>query len=335
MRDDPFFQLDLVACDMHLDERFGHTIREIEEDFEVSSLATVPASRPRELGYLASSIARHLEVNKPDLLMLYGDRGESLAAALVATELCIPIAHLQGGDLSGTMDNRRRRAISQLSDIHFVSNTASCTRVKYHLGRMGNVHVVGDSHLDPIYDGDFDTMDQVCKDLNLMRDFPIVIVLHHPDPTDSVDGYRYIQNIMDAIVGHRRQFVMIYPCSDPGWERCVQALKYFEVLGSVQIHKNLPSRQFLGLMNIASCIIGNSSCGIIEAPYADLACVNVGNRQKGRLCSNNVIHAGAGVDEIRTAFELALKLKPPFDKLYGNGATGKRIVNILNEWKHV
>ena len=334
MRDDPEFDLDLVTCDMHHREEFGDTWREVKEDFpDYNSISPRKGwTRPEELGSIARDMAIGLEDRRPDLLMLYGDRGESLAAAMVATEMCIPIAHLQGGDTSGTMDDRRRHAISQLSTLHFVSNTQSyCGVTDREI--FDNVYEVGDSHLDPIFDVDYDTPSQVMMDLDLNNN-PIIIVLHHPDPTDRIDDNLYFRNIMDAIDDPEKQFVLIYPCSDPGWEKVVQSILWFRGHENIQIHKNLPSRTFLGLMNIADCIVGNSSAGIIEAPYLDLPCVNVGDRQDGRLHADNVQHADHQVECIEVAFQTACKLKPPFKKLYGNGATGKRIIAHLKEWNN-
>jgi|TARA_Y100000310_G_scaffold345664_1_gene467925 UDP-N-acetylglucosamine 2-epimerase (non-hydrolysing)/GDP/UDP-N,N'-diacetylbacillosamine 2-epimerase (hydrolysing) len=332
MRDDPDIRLHILACDMHTNKEFGRTISEIEEDFECIFPIISSDIRLYGLGGIATLVARHLTAHKTDLLMLYGDRGESLAAAMVATEMCIPIAHLQGGDNSGTMDNRRRYALTQLADINFVSNEQAeeCVKDTTYPGQA-SIHVVGDSHLDPIFEKDYDDKLKIMQDLDL-HDGPIIIVLHHPDPTDKFSGYEYIHRIMDAIDDVGRQIVMIYPCSDPGWEGVVEAINWFKGHENIQIHKNLPSRTFLGLMNIADCIVGNSSCGIIEAPYLDLPCVNVGHRQDGRLRGDNVIQASHKVSNIGSAFAWAMEARPPFEKLYGNGATGKRIINHLKEW---
>jgi UDP-N-acetylglucosamine 2-epimerase len=181
--------------------------------------------------------------------------------------------------------------------------------------------------MDYSYDPDI-----VGRELDLDLTKPIIIILHHPDPTDRIPGERYINNIMDAIDDIDRQIVMIYPCNDPGWERVVKAIEWYRGHPNVQIHKNLPSRMFLGLMAIADGIIGNSSCGIIEAPYLDLPCVNVGKRQDGRLRGDNVVQASHKVSNIEAGLACALKLKSPFKKLYGNGATCIRILNHVKEW---
>lgn len=337
MRDDPFFDLDLVACDMHTSDEFGYTLDEIKGEFTDTQQITPRKgwTRPEELGNIARDMAIGLSDRRPDLLMLYGDRGESLAAAMVATEMCIPIAHLQGGDISGTMDDVRRSAITTLSTLHFVSNEEAANRVWPKIDSTRYLHVVGDSHLDPIFDVDYDNAETVYEELNLYPNKQIIIILHHSDPTDLIPGDRYISNIMYAIDDPDRQYVMIYPCNDPGWEKVVEAIEQYREHPNVQIHKNLPSRTFLGLMNIADVIVGNSSCGIIEAPYLDLPCVNVGHRQDGRLMGDNVISCDHKADAIEVAFRVATEdKKPPFKKLYGNGATGKRIINHLKEWKH-
>lgn len=333
MRDDPFFELDLVACDMHANKMSGGSLNEITEDFRVS---VIPSTEIHvdNLGKIATYFSMYWEDAKPDLLMLYGDRGESLAAAMIATELCIPIAHLQGGDISGTMDDRRRDAITALSDLHFVSHKEASYRVVATLGSSANVYIVGDSHIDPILFNDYDDAASVAEHLSLDPSQQIVIVLHHPDPTDRIDGGRYISNIMDAIDdGIERQIVMIYPCSDPGWKDVVRAIDWYRGHPNIQIHKNLPSRTFLGLMAIADCIVGNSSCGIIEAPYLGLPAVNVGHRQDGRLCSDNIYHATHEVYSIEDAFFRAThEVRPPYKQLYGTGNTGDAIIRYLKEW---
>jgi len=336
MRDDPYFELDLVACDMHLSTEFGETWNEISEDFEFSTVGYSAHCQPRIeiLGNISRDLDDHWSEDKPDLLMLYGDRGECLAAAMTATELCIPIAHLQGGDRSGTMDDRRRHSISALADLNFVSTEEAGIQVAKIAPRTNWICTVGDSHLDPIFEMDHLNRGETEAELGLDPKRPIIIVLHHPDPTDRIPGGQYIDNIMQAIDDPERQFVMIYPCSDPGWEEVVKALHWYNGHDNIQIHKNLPSRTFLGLMGIADCIVGNSSAGIIEAPYFDLPCVNVGKRQEGRLCSNNVVHSSHNVGDIERMFETVCKRRPPFKKLYGNGATGKRIINHLKDWNN-
>jgi GDP/UDP-N,N'-diacetylbacillosamine 2-epimerase (hydrolysing) len=335
IRDDPDIDLRLTACDMHTSpSEFGSSLDEIKEEFEVWPIAwdSGKCERSQYLGHLTTCLWREFSAFKPDLLMLYGDRGESLAAAMVATEMCIPIAHLQGGDTSGTMDNRRRYAISALADLHFVSTEKAANNLWNKVGLTTNVHVVGDSHLDPIFLVDYAHTAEVYAALNLETDKPVFIVLHHPDPTDRIPGSQYLTNIMDAIDDPDRQIVIIHPCSDPGWQGVVAATNWYRGHPNIQIHKNLPSRMFLGLMAIADCIVGNSSCGLIEAPYLDLPCINVGNRQNGRLQSDNVISCEHSVKGIEFAFEMACQLKPPFKKLYGNGAAGIRILNHVKEW---
>jgi GDP/UDP-N,N'-diacetylbacillosamine 2-epimerase (hydrolysing) len=335
MRDSEEFELDLVACDMHTDERFGDTVTEMDREFQPIRLVNDPGlTRPEQISEIASNMATFLESHRPDLLMLYGDRGESLAAAMVATEMCIPIAHLQGGDRSGTMDDRRRHAISHLADLHFVSNEDSG---RYLAGIMPikavpNIKLVGDSHLDPIFEMDYLTKAETCGELELDPMMEKYIVLLHPDPTSPIDDDLVLANIMDAIDSIERQIVMIYPCSDPGWEKVVKQIHWYNGHQNIQIFKNLPSRTFLGLLAAADCIVGNSSCGLIEAPYLDTPCVNVGHRQDGRLCPESVWNCNHKTDQIEAAFDAARYAQPPFKKLYGNGATGKRIINHLKEY---
>jgi len=337
LRDDPHFDLCLVATDMHLRHEFGHTVDEIKKDFPnvreeiLYDTGRTAASRVWALGDLQSEMSSIFEIKKPDCLVLFGDRGESLVAATAALHMSIPIANIQGGDRTGGIDNSIRFAISAMSTYHFVSCQDSEYRLQLSSGRqrsrMPNIYIVGDLHIDAI--------------LNMNKTHEpeggpgIIIVIYHPETGPGGFNPREgITEVLDAIFPLRiekRKVVCIYPCSDPGYKDIVSVLEELPVGGNISVHKNMEQDDFLNLLSRADLIVGNSSCGIIEAPYLGVPAVNVGNRQRGRLRCGNTMDCGTRSHDIRLCIEAAHRLKRPFDRPYGDGHAGEKIVNILRE----
>ncbi len=158
--DAPDFALQLVVTDQHVNERFGRTASEVEKEFVTAAkvdMAQVDGSaqsRAKALARCAMEMTDVLETLRPEMCVLYGDRGEVLATALTATALGLPICHIQGGDVSGSLDNNMRHAITKLAHLHFASTEASAHRIAQMGEEVWRIHVVGDSHVDPIVAGD-------------------------------------------------------------------------------------------------------------------------------------------------------------------------------------
>jgi len=341
LRDDPGIELQLVLTDQHLDPKFGTTIDEVRREFDVA--ATVPMDqrgdlglfRAEALGRCVSGISDVLDRLKPDICVLYGDRGEVLAAALAATTMGVPIAHLQGGDVSGSVDDPMRHAVTKLSHLHMTSNAQSAERVL----RMGEepwrVHVIGDNHIDEIISGEFAKPQAVYEALKLDPDQPILVVLQHSETTAPLESFAQMTETLLAVKGVGHQAVVIYPCSDAGYAGIVRAIVEHAVTEKFRVHVNLDAEMFWGLLNVAAVLIGNSSAGIIETPSFRLPAVNIGRRQIGRLCAENVLHVPHERAEIVTAIRTALEDEnfrngvKNCSQPYGEGRAGINAVEIL------
>ena len=338
---DPDLHLQLVATDQHVSERFGNTIDEIREDFEVAATVDMeqaddtPVSRAQALGLCAQRMSLTLDELKPDICLLYGDRGEVLASAMAATVLGLPIGHIQGGDVSGSLDDQVRHAITKLSHLHFPSIPSSADRLR----RMGEeewrIHVVGDNHIDEIIAGAFMDRAQVAELLELDLSKPIVVVLQHSETTEPEKSYAQMVETMAAVRSTGHQTVVVYPCSDQGYEGIIEAITEFGKEPQLRVHVNLDAPVFWGLLATASVLVGNSSAGLIETPSFRLPAINIGRRQIGRMRSNNVLD----VEHDRKAIAEALN-KALFDEdfrgvvsncaqPYGDGLAGSRIVEVL------
>jgi GDP/UDP-N,N'-diacetylbacillosamine 2-epimerase (hydrolysing) len=339
--DDPDLRLSLIVTDQHVNPAFGATVAEIERDFTVAAAVDMEQAsgaardRARALGICATKMAEVLADLNPDILVLYGDRGEVLATAMVATNLGIPIAHLQGGDISGNVDEPMRHAVTKLSHLHFTSNTESAARVRALGEESWRVHVVGDNHVDPIVAGSYTDSPTVRRRYDIEEGARPIVVLYHPETSQKRDGYQDMRCILDIVLARGMRTIIVYPCSDQGYEDIIKAIEEIRDCSSVSIHANIEAPDFHGLLTTAAVMVGNSSAGLIETPYIPLPAVNVGDRQKGRRHAENVIHCGHDADEIDKALETAVD-DPTFaarvadcQRPFGDGRAYQRIVETL------
>ena len=343
MKHDKEIILQLVVTDQHVSRKFGNTITEIKKDFEIAAEVDMEqdsgdsVSRAAALGRCLTGMALVMHDLKPDLIVLYGDRGEVLSSAVAATTMGIPIAHIQGGDVTGSVDEQMRHALTKLSQLHFPSNKESAERII----RMGEdawrVNVVGDNHIDSIVSNEYLSSEDVLKRLGLDLNKKIFVVLQHSETTDPESSYSQMRETMLAINEFNVQKVIIYPCSDSGYEGIIKAIDEYAIGEGCQVKVNLDANVFWGLLNISTVLIGNSSAGIIEAPLFYLPVVNIGRRQEGRLRSNNIIDVTHDRVDIEDAINFAISDKKFISSIrktkgpYGDGTAGKRIVELIKE----
>lgn len=343
LRDDPEIELQLVVTDQHVNERFGKTIAEVEAEFVVAAAVDMeqagdaPVDRARALGVCLMRMSDVLNKLKPHLCILYGDRGEVLATALAATSMGIPIAHLQGGDVSGSVDEQVRHAITKLAQLHFPSTEDSAERIRKMGEESWRIHVVGDNHIDLIVAGEYASREVVAAALNLDLGRPVVVLLQHSETTEPDQSYFQMAETLKPLAALDLQTVVVHPCSDAGYEGIVRAIEEFAIGPQFRVRVNLDAPIFWGLLAMASVFIGNSSAGIVETPSFRLPAINVGRRQEGRLHAENVIHVQHDRIAIAAALDTAL-YDPLFrartntcSQPYGDGKAGARIAKILKE----
>ena len=338
---DPDLRLSLIVTDQHVNPRFGATATEIARDFKIASAVDMEQAdgsflaRTRALGLCLTRMPDVLNELRPDILILYGDRGEVLATAIAAIHLGIPIAHLQGGDLSGNVDELMRHAMTKLSHLHFPSTPESADRIR----RMGEeewrIRIAGDNHVDPIIAGDYTDAATVRQRYGIAKDEKPIIVLQHPETTRHRDHYADMRTILDAVLERNRRTIIVYPCSDQGYDEIVCAIREVESRPVVSVHHNIDAPDFWGLLAIAGALVGNSSAGLIETPYFNLPAVNVGQRQHGRAHAENVIHCEPNRMDVISALAKALD-DPGFASTvadcslpFGDGLAWRRVLDCI------
>ncbi|HEX5449968.1 MAG TPA: UDP-N-acetylglucosamine 2-epimerase, partial [Gaiellaceae bacterium] len=273
-----------------------------------------------------------LERHRPDIVLVHGDRGEHLMVAFAALNLGIAVGHTQGGDRSGNIDEVQRHAITKLAHLHFPESEESAERIVKLGEDPWRVHLVGSTYIDRIAGGEYVASAEARSALGLEADEPFLLSVVHPETfLDRESNRRQAEVVFEAAAESGRRVVVTYPCSDPGYEGVLEALRLREGDGRFVIRPNIDNDVYLGLMAAADAMIGNSSAALVEAPYLRLPAVNVGRRQDGRHRDDNVVDAPP--DSVSTALERALDPSfraqlVPSNRL-GDGHASERIVEVL------
>ena len=336
---DKNIQLDIVATGMHLMEEFGCSVNEIKKDnfnlhiVNQTFIKDDEQSMSMFIGNLINNLTKLMSKLKPDIVLLLGDRGEMLAGAIVASYLQIPIAHIHGGDVSSTVDDSTRHAITKLANIHFPATEKSASRINQMGENPENIFVVGAPGLDSIIKCKDKIDDAYLKEkYNLKKDF--ILVLQHPVSLEVDDSAFQISQTLDAVTSTDYQIILVYPNADAGGRAMINKIDEYDV----DAYKNIPHDDFIGLLGLASILIGNSSSGIIESSSFKLPVINIGTRQQGREKASNVVDVDYDCNEILDAISFVESnefkdILNHCENPYGDGKASERICKILNDIK--
>jgi GDP/UDP-N,N'-diacetylbacillosamine 2-epimerase (hydrolysing) len=342
IKSDPDCELCLVVGGAHLSPLYGNTLAEIEEDgFEIRERVQMllsgdsPQAVAISIGLGVINFTNAYCSLEPDLLVLLGDRFEMLAAAVAALPLRIPIAHIHGGELTlGAMDDGIRHAISKLSHIHFAAAQAYGTRLIQMGEEPSRVFVTGSPVVDAILAGEVIPKDQLERDLGAPLSNAL-LVTYHPVTLEHERTEEQISNLLTTLSRFDNEILITFPNADMGNALIIEHLRRF-AQGRPRVHVfvNLGRRKYHSLQRYVAAMVGNSSSGIMEAALFKLPVVNIGDRQKGRLRTLNIIDVADDVSAISAAIGRALS--PEFRKSldamenpYGNGDASNQILQVL------
>ena len=272
-------------------------------------------------------------VVNPDLIIVHGDRLESLACAIVGSFNNILVAHIEGGELSGTIDESIRHSISKLSHVHFVTSDKAKKRLLQLGENSKNIHVIGSPDIDLMISKQLPSLDDSIKRYQLpFKNYSLL--LYHP-VTSEIDKLSFhVKQIVQAISLSEENYIVIYPNNDSGSDLIINSFKKnFKNNPKIKIFPSLRFEHFLTLLKNSNFIIGNSSAGICEAPFYGIPTVNIGSRQNNRSSNKQIINVDNKKDEILKAIDKAknLKIKKTLD--FGSGGSSKRFVKVLNSGK--
>ncbi|MES2943187.1 MAG: UDP-N-acetylglucosamine 2-epimerase [Pseudomonadota bacterium] len=333
----PVCDLSIAVTGMHLEAAFGHTIDEIRGagfricgELPVDVSTRTPGSMSASVGECLKTVTALLQKERPDILLLLGDRGEMLAGAIAALHLGIVSVHIHGGERSGTVDEPVRHAISKLASYHLVATEESRER----LIRMGElperIEVTGAPGLDGIEADAGLTAGECRAALNLPADKSFVLALFHPVVQQAGDAYLQTAGLLQALKRISLPVVWPEPNADAGSREVLRALDELGLPEGSHRARHLHRPLFCAAMKHCAVMVGNSSAGIIEASTFGTPVVNVGDRQRLRERNSNVQDVTADAAAIESAIRLALAHgKWPLRNTYGDGLAGPRIVQKL------
>jgi len=336
----PNLDYGIIATNTHVLDSFGHTIDQIKKDklkIEAEIYNTFDGynrvTMTKSLSVFMLQLPELLEKMGANIVLVAGDRGEQLMATIVGAHLYIPVAHIQGGELSGNIDGISRHAITKFAHIHFASNKDAAVR----LVRMGEekkrVYLVGAPQLDELVSGPITRREKIFKQFSLKKDALNLLFVFHSVTEEYEHMAKYMDNVMSAIIDLGFQTVVITNNSDAG-SMIIRNKINEHKRPFMHIANNVSRADYAGLMNAVDVIVGNSSSGILEAPTFKLPAVNIGNREAGRLKGINVIDVDYSKEAILAGIKKAVspafraKLKHCTNP-YGDGHSAKRIVDIL------
>ena len=347
VRDYPTLQLQLVVGASALLERYGPVIDVIRADgFQPDALVYAVieggnlVSTAKSTGIAVTELATAFDHLKPDIVVSVADRYETIATAIAAAYMNIPLAHVQGGEVSGSIDEKVRHAVTKLSDIHLVSNQQAAQRVI----RMGEdsdtVFITGCPSVDLAARvmaegangfGPFIQYAGVGHQFNASKGY--IVVMQHPVTTEYEDSLSQIQQTLKAIQELACPAFWFWPNVDAGSDLISKGIRQFREtsdLSEVYFFKNMAPEDFLRLLIGSRCLVGNSSVGIRESSFLGVPVVNIGNRQKGRDRGPNVIDVDYDSSAIKDAVQRQLTSgRCNSDILYGDGKAGERIADLL------
>ena len=340
--------LQLVVAASALLDRYGMAVRDIEQDgFEIATRVHMvleggnltAMAKTTGLGML--ELATVFDNLKPDVVVTVADRFETIATAVAASYLNIPVAHVQGGEVTGSIDEKVRHAVTKLADLHFVASRKAAERVV----RMGEdpatVHVTGCPSIDLAADVlchpdlDFDPVEKyggVGERLNLADGY--LVVMQHPVTTEYDLARQQVFETLHAVRDFGMPTLWFWPNVDAGSDGTSGGLRAFrerEKPTNFHFFKNMAPFDFLRVLYNSSCLVGNSSAGIRECSFLGIPVVNIGSRQQGRDRGVNVFDVDYDRREIGQAIERHLSNgRYPQDTLYGDGRAGERIAALLS-----
>src|SRR3989338_661840 len=315
LNNDPDIDFKIIITGQHLLSEFGNTFKEVQKDFpnnyKVKSHSEEDSrtSMAVALGKCITGIVGCFKKIDPEFVLVTGDRGEALAAAIAASHMNIPVAHLTGGDITsgGTIDNSIRIAITSFSHIHFPPTKKS----------RENLIKIGESpsrifHFgNPGLNKNSNTEEEIRKKFGLEKNERVIIVIQHPLTTEADKSEYQMRETIEAIKEINKKTIILYPNSDYGNSSITKVIKEFQGFPLIGIEKNLSREYFFSLLSISSVMVGNSSAALVESPIFGITVVDIGIRQKNREKSFNVINVPHDRNEIKKAIERCL-----FDKKF-------------------
>ncbi len=334
LNNNPKFNVFVFVCGMHLSETFGSTYEEVLKDGYQNTYIAYGLSQTQNtsinLGNTIACLSGYVENIRPDMLIVHGDRMEALAGAVVGALHNILVAHIEGGELSGTIDESIRHAVSKFAHVHFVCTEEARMRL-IQLGEEPNrIYVVGSPDIDIMMGGSLPPLEKAKSRYDIsFADYGIL--MYHPVTTEYRQVGSHCREVVDGAIESEKNYIVIFPNNDLGSEVILNEYKRFEGNERFRIFPSLRFEYFLSFLKHAEFIIGNSSVGIRESGIYGIPAIDIGSRQSGRYdaaSSPNIQHINEDKEGILRAIRQAGKYRTP-SFLFGDGNSTEKVMEIV------
>lgn len=333
LEDNQLFEVFVFVTGMHLQKEYGYTLIEIErcnfKNVHAFENHTDETTMDLTLAKTIEGFSGYCKTIEPDLIVIHGDRVETLAGAIVGSLNNILVAHIEGGELSGTVDELIRHSVTKLSHIHFVSNDEAAKRLTQMGEIKSSIFTIGSPDVDIMFSKNLPSKESV-KDYYKIDFESYAIVMFHPVTTESKQMKQYTQDFVECLLEIDENFVVIFPNNDLGSKYIIDAYHKINNNARFRIFPSLRFEYFLVLLKNAKFIIGNSSAGIREAPYYGIPIINIGTRQQNRTLNADIINVDYKKENIAKALELVTSHKVnPIENNFGKGNSAELFLNSL------
>ena len=329
----PEFEPFIFVTGMHLQKEYGYTLLEVERcgfsNIHMLENHTHETTMDLTLAKTIEGLSVYVKSCEPDMIVIHGDRVEALAGAIVGSLNNILVAHIEGGEVSGTIDELIRHSTSKMSHVHFVSNKQAKKRL-IQMGELDNaIFTIGSPDVDIMFSNTLPELDIVKQYYEISFE-AYAIAMFHPVTTESQYMQQNADNFVDALLADHHNFVIVYPNNDLGSQTILKAYERLKGNPRFRIFPSLRFEYFLTLLKKAQFIIGNSSAGIREAPYYGLPIINIGTRQQNRALQTDIINVNYDAASIIDALKAidAHKVQP-VETDFGKGNSAELFLKSL------
>jgi len=329
----PNFEPYIFVTGMHLLEEYGYTLLEVErcgfQNIHTFQNHTHETTMDLTLAKTIEGLSAYVKECEPDMIVIHGDRVEALAGAIVGSLNNILVSHIEGGEVSGTIDELIRHSTSKMSHIHFVSNEQAKKRL-IQMGELNeSIFTIGSPDVDIMFSDSLPDLEQAKKYYEITFD-KYAIVMFHPVTTEAKYMEQYANDFVEVLLTDTHNYVVVFPNNDLGSNAIIKAYEKLKNNSRFRIFPSLRFEYFLTLLKKSQFIIGNSSAGIREAPYYGLPIINIGTRQQNRSLHADIIN----VDYTKESISKALQTIDTHEILpskndYGSGNSAQLFLNSL------
>ncbi len=335
---DKEFKVTIFVTGMHMLEKYGETHIEVDKSGIKNIYKFINQNYLDRMDViLAKTIlgfSDYVKENKPDLIIVHGDRVEALAGATVGALNNINVGHIEGGEVSGTVDEVMRHSITKLVNFHFVSNKMSFRRVMTLGEQKENIYEIGSADIDIMKSNYLPDLKKVCNHYKIIfKNYGLL--LFHPVTTEIDSMSKQVSLLVSTLVESKKNYVVIYPNNDHGTDKIFDEYKKLFQNPRFRLIPSMRFEYFLTVLKNSNFIIGNSSAGIREAPYFGVPTINVGTRQHNRSYGHSILNVDFNSQEIISAINQVKKIKKKPTKLFGSGDSAVKFYKIMKKNKKI